>query len=51
MDTKVLIADKLSQRTVSALMNLGMEVMVRPDLAAEDLRATETITFAFDLLD
>ncbi len=34
---KVLIADKLSEQTVTALKNIGMEVTVNPDLKAEDL--------------
>ncbi|MBN1909585.1 MAG: hypothetical protein JW818_07600 [Pirellulales bacterium] len=34
---KVLIADKLSSETVSALEELGLQVDVQPDLSAEDL--------------
>ncbi len=34
---KVLIADKLSDKAVSALKSLGMEVTVNPDLSADDL--------------
>ena len=34
---KVLIADKLSEKTVIALKTLGMEVTVNPDLSADDL--------------
>ena len=34
---KVLIADKLSDKTVSALKTLGMEVAVNPDLTADSL--------------
>lgn len=36
---KILIADKLSDKTVSALKSLGMEVTVNPDLTADDLPA------------
>ena len=36
-DMKVLIADKLSDKTVSALKALGMDVAVNPDLSADDL--------------
>ncbi len=36
-DMKVLIADKLSDKTVSALKALGMEVTVNSDLSADDL--------------
>ena len=34
---KILIADKLSAKTVSALESLGNEVIVKPDLPAEEL--------------
>ena len=34
---KILIADKLSDKTVSALRALGMEVTVNPDLTADNL--------------
>ncbi len=34
---KVLIADKLSERTVQTLQDLGLDVDVRPDLSAGDL--------------
>ncbi len=34
---KVLIADKLSDKTVSALKAIGMDVAVNPDLSADDL--------------
>jgi D-3-phosphoglycerate dehydrogenase len=34
---KVLIADKLSEKTVIALKTLGIEVTVNPDLSADDL--------------
>lgn len=34
---KVLIADKLSDKTVSALKTLGLEVIVNPELSADDL--------------
>lgn len=34
---KVLIADKLSEKTVSALEDLGAEVLVKPELTADEL--------------
>jgi D-3-phosphoglycerate dehydrogenase len=34
---KVLIADKLSEKTISALKTLHMDVLVNPELTAEDL--------------
>ena len=34
---KVLIADKLSERTVQTLQDIGLDVDVHPDLSADDL--------------
>ena len=34
---KILVADKLSEKAVSALKDLGAEVRVNPDLGSDDL--------------